>query len=380
MIYELIVVGGGVWGTSAARTAVELGVSPVLLLEKKIGLAQEASAKSGGILTDLLWNEEDRAFVARSRHLYQEAMRQAGDVSIYRPDGMLTLADAASSHDLLGRTGDLRDREIPFEVLDRATVAAHYPVLDRLDESAVGLLTPHDAHVNPTAYAEAAAGWARERGLTLGLGGEVTAIGFKGSELTVTVGGEILHSRRVLVAAGSWTRKLIRTSGLDLALRPYRVQLSSVHLDLPHRLPILWHIPTDVYTVPEGEHDILAGDGTRLFEHNPDDYQTTGDDGFHMDIARGLLELTSLGETAGLRSSWAGLVGGTPDRRPHLGALAPGLFVAAGDNGIGVMRGPAIGELAAKIALGEAEAPSLFRPDRFPDAGDFPILPGFTLT
>ena len=377
MTYDLVIVGGGVWGSGAAQAAVRAGIRSVLLLEANIGLGQESSAKSGGIVTDLLWHPEDQAFVRRSRELYDEAKRVSGDVSVARRIGMLSLAEGELVATLERRTGDLRERGVAFELLTRDEVVGRYPRLDRLAPDTVALFTPDDWHVNPTAYAQQVAAEGREAGLTVRTACRVDGLRLEQGKVLAMAGGEVFEGRRALIAAGTWTRKLVRTAGLDLALLPYRVQLSSLELGEPHRLPLVWHLSTDVYMVPDGERDVLAGDGTRPWEFDPDDYQVTGDDQFEEEIAERLLQISSLGERAGLRSSWAGLVGATPDRRPLLGRLAEGLYVACGDNGIGVMRGPAIGELAAKVALDLAQAPHL-RPDRFPPE-PFPIRPGFTL-
>lgn len=377
MTYDLVIVGGGVWGSAAAQAAVRAKVGSVLLLEADIGLAQESSAKSGGILTDLLWHPEDQAFVRRSRELYDEARQQSGDVSVARRVGMLTLAEGEHAASLYARTRDLGERQVPYELLDRDEIVRRFPRLDRLGQDTVALWMPEDWHVNPTAYAQQATAQGREAGLSLRTACRAEAIRLENGKVLVQTADEVYEGRRVLIAAGTWTRKLVRTAGLDLALLPYRVQLSSLELKEPHRLPLVWHLSTDVYMVPDGERDVLAGDGTRLSEFDPDDYQTSGDDQFEAEIAERLLQLSSLGEQAGLRSSWAGLAGATPDRRPLLGRLAPGLYVACGDQGIGVMRGPAIGELAARVALELEEAPHL-RPDRFP-AEPFTIRPGFTL-
>ncbi len=377
MTYDLVIVGGGVWGSAAAQAAVRGGARSVLLLEANIGLAQEASAKSGGILTDLLWHPEDQAFVARSRELYAKARDASGDVSVARRVGMLTLAEGEHVASLYARTKDLAARQVPYEILDRDGIMRRYPSLDRLRADTVALWMPEDWHLNPTAYAQQAVAESRAGGLALRTACRVEAIRLESGKVVVEAGGETFEGQRALIAAGTWTRKLVRTAGLDLALLPYRVQLSSLELAQRHGLPIVWHLSTDVYMVPDGEEDLLAGDGTRLAEFDPDDYQTSGDDQFEEEIAERLLLVSSLGERAGLRSSWAGLAGATPDRRPLLGRLADRLYVACGDNGIGVMRGPAIGELAARVALDLAEAPHL-RPDRFAPE-PFDIRPGFTL-
>ncbi len=377
MEYELIVIGAGVWGTTAAHTASQLGIGPVLLVEKNPGVAQESSSKAGGIVTDLVWHPDDIEWVQRSRILYERALQSSGDASILQPYGMLTLAHP-NRETLLGeRARHLREKGIPAETWDLATIQQHYPELDRLASDTIGLWTPRDFHVNPTAYSEAAFREARSLGLEARLGTRVDRVEPTANGVRVIAGDEVWTARRVLVAAGTWSRNLLDTAGIRIPLRPYRVQLSSLDLPNGYHLPMLWDLDTDVYLVPDGPHNLLAGDGTRLFEHDPDNYQTTGDDEFIANIADQVTRFMSTADTAGLRASWAGLCGGTPDRRPLIGSVAPGLYVAAGDQGFGVMRGPALGELAARVALDQAEAPAL-NPLREPFS-EFPIRPGFTL-
>lgn len=62
-----LVVLGGVWGSSPVLAALRAGAGRVVLVEANFGPAEERSAKSGGIVTDLLWHPQDRVFVRRSR-------------------------------------------------------------------------------------------------------------------------------------------------------------------------------------------------------------------------------------------------------------------------------------------------------------------------
>lgn len=377
MKYELIVIGAGVWGTTAANTAIQSGIGPVLLIEKNSGVAQESSSKAGGIVTDLVWHQEDIEWVQRSRTLYERALALSGDASILQPYGMITFAHS-NRESLLGhRARHLQEMGIPAEIWDLATIQQHYPELDRLASDTIGLWTPRDFHVNPTAYSEAVFREARSLGLEVRLGTRVERVEPFVAGVRVVAGDEVWTASRVLVAAGTWSRKILETAGIRIPLRPYRVQLSSLDLPRGYHLPMVWDLDTDVYLVPDGPHNLLAGDGTRLFEHDPDQYQSTGDAEFIANIAEQVTRFMSTADTAGLRSSWAGLAGGTPDRRPLIGSVAPGLYVAAGDQGFGVMRGPALGELGAQVALSLAETPAL-NPLREP-LSEFPIRPGFTL-
>ncbi|MCL4318928.1 MAG: FAD-binding oxidoreductase [Firmicutes bacterium] len=377
MKYELIIIGAGVWGTSAALAAVRSGLTSVLLVETNPGVASESSAKAGGIVTDLVWHPEDVDWVQRSRQLYQEAYERTRDRSILQRYGMLTLAEPSRRDLLHRRAKGLQQRGIVADLWEISKIYREFPELDRLNPETLGLWTPGDFHVNPTAYAESVVVEARNQGLSLRLGTRVDRLVQNSASVSVQMGSESLQAERILVTAGTWSAKLLGKSGFHLPMRPYRVQLSSLDFPQGYHLPMVWELKTDVYLVPDGPHNLLAGDGTRLFEHDPDDYQTTGDEEFESNIAAQVINLTSQADTAGLRTSWAGLAGSTPDRRPLVGQVAERLFVACGDQGFGVMRGPALGELGLKVALGEADAPHL-SPLRHP-GGDFPIRPGFTL-
>jgi glycine/D-amino acid oxidase-like deaminating enzyme len=338
----------------------------------------ESSAKAGGVVTNLLWGSENVAWVKRSRQLFQAAYEISRDRSIVQPYGMMTLFDDSVSEFVRQRADELNEDDTPAEIWSADRIVAEFPDLDRLAPTVQGLWTANDLHVNPTAYAQAVIDLARDAGLFIRLGERVMGVELTAHAVRVQLAQETLQAERVLVAAGTWTGKIVHKAGFQVPLRPYRVQLASLHMPDAYRLPMVWELATDVYLVPDGPHNLLAGDGTRLYEHDPDHYQTSGDDDFIADIAAHTMQLTSRAQNAGLRQAWAGLCGGTPDRLPLIGPVANRLFVACGDQGIGVMRGPALGELAADVVLGQAEVPHL-NPLRYANTRDFPIRAGFTL-
>jgi glycine/D-amino acid oxidase-like deaminating enzyme len=377
-VYDLVIVGAGVWGSSAALAAMRRGAGSVLLLEAEIGPAQRTSAKSGGIVTDLLWHPHDRELVRRSRTLYQEASLGADDPHLWQAAGMVTLGRADQAELFATTCERLLRRQVPVRMLDREGLGRAFPALDRLPADMIALHTPDDWHVNPTAYAQWAVSAARRLGLFVQMSAPIHRLELHPRSVAVHLADRTtVEGGRLLVCAGTWSRRLLKSAGLDIALRPYRTQLSSVHFAAPHDLPIVWQLETDLYLVPEGERELLAGDGTEEGESDPDAFRETGDAGFIASVAERIVGLTSRGDGAGVRTAWAGLCGATPDRRPLLGRLAPHLYCACGDQGIGVMRGPALGELAALVALEQAEAPEL-DPLRFVPS-EFPIRPGFTL-
>lgn len=377
-MYDLIIIGAGIWGSSAALTAMRAGAKSVLLLEMGIGPAQESSAKGGGILTDLLWHPQDRQFVRRSRALYREAAETSQDTSLWRQTGMLTLTTGKDADLLRARAEEIAAADGVANVLGHQDVVQRFPALDRLPADTIALWTPSDWRVQPTAYALTAVSEARRLGLRLRTGARVSELLADDRCVDVRLeDGESLQAERVLVAAGTWTGKVLGTAGIDIALRPYRTQLASLELGSPHSLPIVWHLGTGMYLIPDGPSDILTGDGPESGESDPNDFRREGDEAFALRVTQRLGTVAGLGDGAALRSSWAGLCGATPDRRPLVGRVAPRLFCACGDQGTGVMRGPALGELAAEIALDRGQAPEL-DPLRFTPS-EFPIRNGFTL-
>ncbi|MGC8489092.1 MAG: NAD(P)/FAD-dependent oxidoreductase [Clostridia bacterium] len=374
-MYDLVIIGAGVWGAAAGLAAVEAGSREVLLLEARDSAGGGMSAKSGGIVSQLLANPDDQQWVARSRQLFEDALARSGDTTMIERAGGLALCSYAEGRTMDRIAGDLRGRGIPLELLDRRQIMERFPLLDGLDADTYGMWSPTDWHVNPTAYADATVAYARSLGLQLRIGCTVTGVMLEDDKVILDTSSGRVEAARVLVAAGVWTRKITKLAGIEIPLRPYRVQLASLSFPEGRGLPILSETTSDVYITPDGPANILAGDGTQLWEHDPDAYNESGDASFEQEIAAALTRLISAAQTARLRRSWAGLCGGTPDRRPLIGPVSERLYIACGGNGFGVKRGPAIGELAAQMALETAPRLPQVDPFRFPSV-DFELRPG----
>ena len=215
--YELIIIGGGVWGCSAALTAVRSGLKSVLLIEANAGVAQESSAKAGGIVTDLVWHQDDVRWVQRSRQFYEEALALSGDASILQRYGMLTLAEPDRAPLLAMRAQNLVDAGIRADIWDYRHIQDVYPELDRLKLDVTGLWMPDDFHVNPTAYSQAMFQAARRQGLDARLGTRVHRLEPQDDQVILHAGTERFTAERVLVTAGTWSRKLLNTAASTAA-------------------------------------------------------------------------------------------------------------------------------------------------------------------
>jgi sarcosine oxidase subunit beta len=376
-----IVVGGGIVGASVALGLSQRGWRVALYDRGRLGGA--STARAAGVVSELTWNEQDRLWVAESRERYLRP--PGGGDAVFRRTGSLAWARGDDARRLAGHGERLERAGVPIQWLDAAVLRDRYPAL-RVDADGQALLLPEDGLTDAAAYAVLAG---RE---IVRLGGEVhedsavsLALGDGGAIGVVLPGGAVRRAEAVLVAAGAWSAKLLR--GLDLwaPLRPYRTQLAAVAhpraADLPRT--VFHDVELDWYWVPEAPGRMLAGDGTEDVESDPDTFRQAPDAWFLEDIAHRLAARTAEGDQATIGRAYAGILTATPDRRPLLGPVpgVDGVWLAAGMNGFGVMRGPAIGDaVAARLAAGDATGLADCRPDRVPwQPPQFPIRPGYTL-
>ena len=177
----------------------------------------------------------------------------------------------------------------------------------------------------------------------------------------------------VVVAAGVHTPSLLADAGIPVPIKPYRVQAL---VTSGPSVPMVYDA-TDGYYLRPHPDGILAGDGTEPVEADPDGYDRSGDDWFVSDVESRLSSRLVEFEPATDRA-WAGLCAATPDGHPLLGELRDGLYVAAGWQGHGFMRSPALGERLAQQVLGQ-DGISAFDPRRFDGDEEFEIVEGMAI-
>lgn len=380
-----IVVGGGIVGASVALGLSGRGWRVALCDAGRLGA--RSTSRAAGVVSDLTWSEQDRQWVAESRERY--ARPPGGGESVVRRTGSLAWAAGEDTGRLRAHAERLARAGVALEEPTAAALEARYPALCLFEGGGRALYLPEDGVTDAATYARAA-GQAVARA-----GGEVleeTPVSLLGTADGEAPGvrlpdGAVRRADAVVVAAGAWTRNILAALGVHAPLRPYRTHLGVVTHPRASDLPrtVLHDIALDWYWVPEAPGRLLAGDGTELTESDPDSFREAPDAQFLEDIADRLARRTLGGDQATLGRAYAGILTATPDRRPLLGPVPsrPGVWIAAGMNGFGVMRGPAVGAaVAAALSEGRPQAlPADCRPERasWDLPPDFPIRPGYTL-
>ena len=385
---EVVVLGAGIAGCALAYHLLRRGIGPVVVYDPRTPAAG-ASGRAAGIVTEQLWNSWDVEVTRASKTEYA-ALARRRDPSAYATNGFArwtrSTVAAAALEEVVDR---LKGWNVEVERLDAAALSRRVPG-GRFENVLGGIWSAGDGIVAPSTMTEIYAAEAREGGAEFWLGTPFGSLRLSDGRWLLEGAGRTVRAHRAVVAAGAWSKPLLRSIGHLAPLIPYRTQAALLR---PARqedriFPSVHDIDSDVYVRPESNGRILAGDGTELLEVDPETFRSGGDDSFVAHLAESFeLQFPSWADAEVVRA-WAGVCTATPDRRPLVGPspALPGLFLMTGFNGFGVMRAGGVAQrLANVLAAGDGPTPALtqldpVRPARFgPNPPVFAPHPGFTL-
>ena len=360
----MVIVGGGVMGTAAARALSSRGRTVVLFERFTFG---HGNGSSGGQTRNFRLTYHDPVYVRMAREALDRWHRlesEAG-IELVRVVGGL---DVGAATDLSAAA--LETAGESFERPSAAEVAERWPVL-RFDRASAFLFQPEGAILRADEAIGAQARSARVAGAELREHTIVEALRPAGDGVEiVTSGGEMIRAPVAIVAAGAWTAPMLEGAGIHLSLRPTLEQ--STYFDAgeegssfptvidwdsaPEQPPYLVPNPFRVGEVKAGAH--LSGPAVdpdaRSFEPDADrEARTVMWVGEHLASRPPLLRTETCLYTT------------TPDEDFVIERIGP-LVVASPCSGHGFKFAPLIGEVLADLATGEQPAVPLdrFRVDR----------------
>jgi glycine cleavage system aminomethyltransferase T/glycine/D-amino acid oxidase-like deaminating enzyme len=217
---NVIVIGGGIVGASAAYHLAKLGVRDVLLLEQN-QIGGGTTWHAAGMVTRLRSTAAMAAIHDHSAKLYASLPAETGVETGWKQVGSLYLA---RSHDRLiqnrraaamARLFGIESHEISMD-----EVRQIWPMM-RTDDLVGALLIPEDGRTEPASTARALAAGAKLHGATVIEGVRVTGLLHDGRRVTGvrTDQGEIT-AETVLLCGGMWMRQFGLQHGMDLPLYP----------------------------------------------------------------------------------------------------------------------------------------------------------------
>lgn len=352
---DIVIIGGGIVGSSVAYHLAEAGCASIVIVEREARQGLGSTGKSAGGVRAQFATEINIRMSLYSIDFFKRFQEETGQDVGYRPHGYLFVATGQRHLDYLNanRAKQQACGLNNVEVLSREDILKILPHV-RADDIVGGSFCQTDGFVDPYSMMTAFASRARDRGVKLWLGTEVTGIDVEsGRVLGVMTSRGRVATRVVVNAGGPWAGVVARLAGVEIPVTPLRRQL--VHTQpfdlLPARLPMVIDMSNGFHFRPEGPGFLLAW---------PDEQETTGfntqfDPEFIEKILiRAVNRVPCFAEAeVNPRRCWAGLYEVTPDHHAIIGPApgVEGLFLANGFSGHGVMHSPATGRIVSELIL-----------------------------
>jgi sarcosine oxidase subunit beta len=343
-LYDLAVIGGGVAGIFSALTAARHSAKAIIIDPNRIGGG--ATVRSAGVVTLQLDETNDVMLVRRSIELIKEcskdSWRVTGFLQLGRPD---QLQDSMNS---------MRQTGVDFELLYPSEIESKWPEL-MVDERFIGVYTRDDLSLEPPIFVYDCREALLDAGVEVleGVGADSLSIRDGEIDRAVLSNGEEVRADRYILSAGAWNREILHRHGIELmtviiTCYAYRFDLGE-GLGLPSFSDEWLHS----YWRPWGT-ELVGGGYDADFSDAPDISDAPPPQKYIENSLRLLHRRVRLKSPPRLTATLRGPCSVTADMEPIIGKIEgiENLVLVDGLRGYGLMRGPAIGELAANLSMG----------------------------
>src|SRR6476620_2543661 len=224
---DVVIVGGGIVGSSIAYHLTAAGCRNVLVLERESAQGKGSTGKSMGGVRAQFATSVNVKMSLYSIPFYANFEERLGYPCGYRPQGYLFCATNQKHLEYL--RGNY-ERQVALGLKDVQLVSGDdirgmFPQL-RGDDIVGGSFCPSDGFVDPYSAMIGFMSWAGDHGATLWKNATVTAIlcDSRGVARVDATRGSIA-TRKVVNAAGAWAAEIASRVGIDLPVEPLRRML-----------------------------------------------------------------------------------------------------------------------------------------------------------
>jgi len=356
---RVVVIGGGVIGTSIAYHLGHLGWTDTVLVERDQLTSGTTWHAAGLMVTFGSTSETSTELRTYTRDLYARLEDETGLATGFKPVGFIEIAADRDRLEEYRRVSAFnRYCGVDVEELSAAEVAEMFP-LARTDDILAGFYVAGDGRVNPVDVTMSMAKGARQCGVTIAQGVTVHDVVVRdGIACGVVTDHGAIECEYVVNAAGMWARQLGARSGVTIPLQAaeHYYLITETMEGLDSTWPVI-EDPANYGYYREEVGGLMIG----LFEPVCAPWKVEGipaDSSFTTlqpdwdrmaPYVEAAMSRVPISIDTGIRTFFCGPESFTPDLRPIVGP-APDVrnyFVAAGLNSIGILTGGGIGRLVA---------------------------------
>ncbi|MCA9215391.1 MAG: FAD-binding oxidoreductase [Planctomycetales bacterium] len=376
---DVVIVGGGVWGLSAAYQLSRMaGVERIIVLERNATLATETTKQAAGQIGQLRSDPLMIEAVGYTLSLLNGFQEETGYDPEFVCTGSLHIAQCNERFSAFkSQIPNAREHGIEVSVATDEQIAHLAPAINT-EELVGAIYVEKDGYVNTYAWANALANAAVDRGVEIELNADVKSIGVANDRIIhVQTEAETIATERAIVTCGPWTRDLANAIGFSIPAVPIRLQQTRTLPDpnLPKHHPVVRIPDQSCYLRPENGgylYGFFDPDPWAMMSAKTTTSEIPLDSDLYAESTRRLAPLFPILKQLEVSEHRRGMVTCTPDANYVIGPLPEvgGLYVATGCGAMGVAGSGAVGRwLANYVVDGNAGADlSKLAPNRFGDA------------
>lgn len=348
---DIVIIGGGVMGASAAYHLAKRGVKNVVLLEKEEFFGTGATGRCAGGVRYQFSTEINVKLSLESLPMIERFREEIGQDVDYRQCGYLLVATNEKDASAFRHNVELQNGlGVPTQLLSGDQVRERLPLM-KFEDAIAGTFNAKDGLVDPNGVVAGYVSAAQKLGVKALSRAEVTEICVSGDQIEgVETTQGVIQTRMVLNTAGPWAGLVGQMAGVPIPIVPIRRQMFTTNelKEIPADFPFVIDFAQSLYFHREGE-GLLIGMSNQSEKPG---FDQSIDEEFEMENFEAALERLPLLERASRASHWAGLYEVTPDAHPIFGGSPiKGFNICAGFSGHGFMHGPVAGKLMTEYIM-----------------------------
>ncbi len=355
---DVVIIGGGIAGCSIAYHLTKIGISDVVLCERK-QLTSGTTWHAAGLVGQLRSNRNMTELAKYTAELYNKLEEETGQATGIRVRGSVSLALNEERFSELKRGASMASNfGLEVNVIETGEAAERWPGLN-VSDAAGAVFLPADGQCNPIDTCLALAKGAKMGGAKIFENTLVTSIIKEGGKAVgvMTEQGE-LRAKTVVIAGGMWSRDLAAQVGANVPLHAaeHFYIVTEPMEQMTSNLPVL-RVPDECAYYKEDAGKLMLGcfepvakpwgmggiDPEFEYTSLPEDF-----DHFEPILEKALNRYPALAE-AGISLFFNGPESFTPDDLYMIGETPEieDLFVATGFNSIGIQSAGGVGKVVA---------------------------------